>query len=210
MTAAMPETERQRGPDHARDAGPRIFGKGHVAERRDLGKVDRAEDDDQRAGEEARGRDPEQSEDARREIDRRPAPHRAQHAEGNAKPDRDRHGHQPELQGDRHPREDPLDDGTAVNERVAEIAVQEDAPQPPDVLLQKRTIEAELREDARARLGVVGGGDAHHLGDDVARNDADQQESQQRHAEHDGDQQQQTPHEVPTHAEAPVQRRPGS
>ena len=99
------------------------------------------------------------------------------------------------------PRQDLIDDGTAVDEGVAEVTLQEDAPQPPDVLLEQRAVEAELGEDEGAGLGVVGDGDPHHPGDDVARDDADEQEGEEGHPQHHRDQQEQAPYDVPTHAD---------
>ena len=204
------QAQRERGPEHARHALPGVLDEGHVAERRDLGEPDRAEDHDEGAGEEARGGDAEQGEHAGEEVEPGSALDRAQHPQGHAEPDRDRHRHQAELKGDRTARQDLVDDRAAVDEGVAEVALQEDAPEPPDVLLQQRAVEPELGEDEGAGLRVVGDGDPHHPGDDVARNDADEQEGEEGDPQHHRDQQQQAPDDVPTHTGYPPEPEPPS
>ena len=68
----------------------------------------------------------------------------------------------------RKPQQDLLDDGPAMDERVAEIAL-DDASEPPEILLQERAVETEFVENLEPHLGIVRDGDPHHLGHDVAR-----------------------------------------
>jgi hypothetical protein len=100
-------------------------------------------------------------------------------------------GDQP--QRDRHAVDDELPRGDAVEERRAEIAVEE-----PDeealVLHRQRVVEPPLLVedgDARRRRAV-----SEHRPRRVAGDEVDQEEHEDRHAERDRDHLQQAPHDV--------------
>ena len=132
---------------------------------------------------------PEDGDEPRDVVHPRPVPHCGGDPERHGEHDGEQHRDEGELEGRHEARHEVGQHRLVGDERIPEVAVQH-AGDVADVLLPQRVVEPGLLGDPLAHLGARER--AHHEVDRIAGDDPGQRERDDRHAEEDRNQEEQT------------------